>query len=206
MTDRAASVAPRRQDGAVAGEAASSSMATRLSPLSWLRALAQGATRWSVGVPAGHESEVPARGLGFSIGGQRLVSVIGDVLEVLAPPRLTAVPGVRPWVLGVANVRGRLMPVMDLARYLGFEVSAPDGQWRVLVVEDGELYCGLLVEQSFGMLQFEATDAEPVTPVPGRPELTRFLRGGYRQSGRQWRVMDLRSLVREPAFFEVAAS
>ena len=49
---------------------------------------------------------------------------MNDVAEILQPPRLTKVPGVRSWVLGVANVRGRLVPVMDLAGLLGLPSRA----------------------------------------------------------------------------------
>jgi chemotaxis signal transduction protein len=75
----------------------------------------------------------------------------------------------------------------------------------VLVVEDGDLFCGLVVEQSFGMLQFELEDHEPGVGEEPASGLTPWLRGLFRQSGRVWRVMDVRALVREPAFFEVAA-
>lgn len=173
--------------------------------MSLLRNVARGAATCALPLPARQEPVEPWRGLGFSVGGDRLVSELGQVLEVLAPPRLTSIPGVRPWILGVANVRGRLLPVIDLCGYLGVETSAPKSQWRVLVVEDGELYCGLLVEQSFGMMQFEPQEAEEPEEMSLDPAIARFVRGGFRQSARPWRILDVRALVRERAFFDVAA-
>jgi twitching motility protein PilI len=172
---------------------------------SQLRALERGAVTHALPLPAQDEVSEQWRGLGFSLGGTRLVAAVGEVVEVLGLHALTRIPGTRPWILGLANVRGRLLPVLDLAGYLDVEHTGPTSQRRVLVVEDGELFCGLLVEQSFGMLQFELQeyDERPREPAPG--QLDRFLKGAFRLSGRPWRVMDLRSLVREPAFFEVAA-
>ncbi|MCC5871710.1 MAG: purine-binding chemotaxis protein CheW [Gammaproteobacteria bacterium] len=171
-----------------------------------LRNVARSAAAFALPLPAREATVAPWRGLGFNVGGNRLVSELGQVLEVLAPPRVTPIPGVEPWVLGVANVRGRLLPVIDLCAYLGLANTTTRSEWRTLVVEDGDLYCGLLVEQSFGMLQFEPQDAELGDDGKVEPGLARFLRGSFRQSARQWRVMDVRALVREPTFFEVGVS
>lgn len=176
------------------------------SPLAPLLALARGASAHALPLPARQATVEPWRGLGFNVGGNRLVSALGQVLEVLAPPRLTPIPGVKPWIMGVANVRGRLLPVVDLCSYLGLDNTAGRAQWRVLVVEDGELYCGLMVEQSFGMLQFEPQEAVMDSDDDVEAGLAPYLRGSYRQSARQWRVMDVRALVREPGFFDVGAA
>lgn len=179
---------------------------SRLAGMAALEELARSAAVFALPLPARQATVEPWRGLGFNVGGNRLVSELGQVLEVLAPPRLTPIPGVQNWVLGVANVRGRLLPVMDLCAYLGLANTTGRAEWRTLVVEDGDLYCGLLVEQSFGMLQFEPQEAEAEVDDTVEPGLARFIRGSYRQSARRWRVMDVRALVREPAFFEVGAA
>lgn len=177
----------------------------RSAEMALLREVAASAAAFALPLPASQAAADPWRGLGFNVGGNRLVSEIGQVLEVLATPPLTPVPGVKPWMLGIANVRGRLLPVVDLCGYLGLANTTHHSEWRILVVEDGDLYCGLLVEQSFGMLQFEPQEAEAGEDSAVEPGLVRFLRGSYRQSARQWRVMDVRALAREPTFFEVAA-
>lgn len=176
---------------------------SRPGGMALLREVARSAVTFALPLPARQAVAEPWRGLGFNVGGNRLVSQLGQVLEVLATPRITLIPGVEAWVLGVANVRGRLLPVIDLCAYLGMARTTQRAEWRVIVVEDGDLYCGLLVEQSFGMLQFEPQEAELGDEGTLEPGLARFVRGSYRQSARQWRVMDVRALVREPTFFEV---
>ncbi|WP_227511786.1 chemotaxis protein CheW [Psychrobacter sp. ENNN9_III] len=56
------------------------------------------------------------RGIVFEIGGQRLIAPMGEVSEVLAMPEYTSMPLVKSWMLGIANVRGRLLPITDLAK------------------------------------------------------------------------------------------
>ncbi|NMW25692.1 chemotaxis protein CheW, partial [Rhodanobacter denitrificans] len=58
------------------------------------------------------------RGIGFRVGSRLLVSGIDEINELLAVPVLTPVPGTQPWLLGVANVRGNLVPVIDFGRFL----------------------------------------------------------------------------------------
>src|ERR1700758_3164570 len=57
-------------------------------------------------------------GLGFRLRERWLVAPREDVREVITVPRMTRVPGARPWMLGVANVRGNLLPITDLAQLL----------------------------------------------------------------------------------------
>ena len=54
-------------------------------------------------------------GIGFRLGEHWYVAPMGEVSEVLHEPRFTQLPGVKPWVKGVANLRGRLLPIMTCA-------------------------------------------------------------------------------------------
>lgn len=180
-------------------------MGTATEAYAVLRNMARGAETAALPLPARDVAAEVWRGLGFNVGANRLVSALGEIVEVLGEPAMTPIPGTRPWVMGLSNVRGRLMPVVNLCRYLGLESTNPRSDWRVLVVEDGELLCGLMVEQSFGMMQFGLPDHDPGPGEPTGTRLDAYLRGSFRASGRQWRVMDIRALVREPEFFEVAA-
>ena len=62
------------------------------------------------------------RGIGFRVGRRAFVSGIEEINELLAVPPLTNVPGTQPWLMGVANVRGNLVPAIDLGRFL-FDVE-----------------------------------------------------------------------------------
>lgn len=64
-------------------------------------------------------------GIGFRLGPHWYVAPMGEVAEVLHEPRCTLMPGVKPWVKGVANLRGRLLPVMDLGGFLGLNCPRP---------------------------------------------------------------------------------
>lgn len=155
--------------------------------------------------PLPHKEEVQAQwqGLGFLVGGMRLVSKLGDVSELLPVPKLTTLPAVKPWLAGIANVRGRLIPVVDLHEYLQVPTTLPASQWRVLVVEDGDIVAGLMVEQSLGIQHFleDSYEESDGTELGG---FAPYVTGAFRHGGRVYHDVQLKAILRDEKFFDVA--
>jgi len=143
------------------------------------------------------------QGLGFQIGGLRLVASMGEISEIMQVPKLAPLPGVKSWILGIANVRGRLVPVIDLHDYTGMAPTVPMSRWRVLMVEDEDLVAGLLVEQSLGIQHFLSASYEDAIAeaVEG---LKPYIRGAFRHGGRIYYEAHLKSILRDEKFFDVA--
>jgi twitching motility protein PilI len=142
-------------------------------------------------------------GVGFSLMGRQLVAPMGEVTEILMLPPLTRLPRVQPWVNGVANVRGRLMPVIGLSQWFGARPSANWRSHRALVVESGEVYCGLVVDEVHGLKHF-AADARRAAPADLPGELTPFVDGGYASNEGDWGVFRAARLVAAPRFLDAA--
>ena len=155
--------------------------------------------------PLPHKEEVQAQwqGLGFLVGGMRLVSKLGDVSELLPVPKLTTLPAVKPWLAGIANVRGRLIPVVDLHEYLQVPTTLPASQWRVLVVEDGEIVAGLMVEQSLGIQHF-LEDSYEESDGADLGGFAPYVTGAFRHGGRVYHEVQLKAILRDDKFFDVA--
>lgn len=153
-------------------------------------------------LPQQLEAVVYWRGVGFMLAGQQFAADMGDVAEILQPPKLTKVPGVRSWVLGVANVRGRLVPVMDLAGLLGLPSRANWRSRRVLVIEQDDYLVGLLVDAVLGMQQFAVDRRTEELNIDAA--LQRFAPYGFERDGRLWPVFQLRDLIQAPEFMQVA--
>jgi twitching motility protein PilI len=142
-------------------------------------------------------------GVGFALLGQRLVAPMGEVSEILMMPPLTRLPRVQPWVRGVANVRGRLLPLISLAGWFGRKPSTNWRSHRALVVEEGEIYCGLVVDEVFGLKHF-AADARRET-ASGLPEaLLPYIDGGFSAVEGDWTVFRAARLLADPGFLDAA--
>ena len=142
-------------------------------------------------------------GIGFMLDGVRYVAPLEQVSEILISTSYTRLPGVHSWMKGVANVRGRLMAVMDLAGFLEKATSLQEKRRRLLVIDQGELYTGLTVDDVFGMQHF---DVETFIEEPeGVDEAVQpYIEGAYQRDGEVWQVFSLLQLASDPRFLQVA--
>lgn len=143
-------------------------------------------------------------GIGFRIGDYQLVTPMEQVSEILDYPVLTVVPGTKNWVKGVANIRGNLLPILDLKGFVTGSLTDIKRQSRVLVVHHHGISVGLLVDESLGLQHF--LDEEHSKGAPNLdPTINRFLSGAYHQGNKQWWVIDFYQLVESTEFMHVAA-
>lgn len=151
--------------------------------------------------------------LGVQIAGRNWLVDMVDISEVLPLPALTAVPFTRPWFRGVANVRGNLYSVVDMAAYehsgtaastssggSGQAASAGSGQAsgdannRVLLVADRFAFnVALLVDRVLGLRDARTWSQ---SEVDGQIE--------YRdEQGVSWRKLDVRGLLGQAEFLQI---
>jgi twitching motility protein PilI len=139
------------------------------------------------------------RGVGFRLGQRRLVSSFEEVVEILSLPPVTPVPGAQPWMLGVANVRGNLLPVVDLKQFLeGERTLVHEGQ-RVLVVRQSGGNVAVIIDELFGQRTFNDTHR---APMDGEDEgrYGQLVGQVYRLNDVSWGVFSMQTLTRTPEF------
>lgn len=173
-------------------------------PFAMLLELAERSASHARGLPARVDIKPHWSGIGFSLNGCRMVTPMGEVAELLHLPGSTRLPGVQGWVRGVANVRGRLLPLIDLEAYFGGTLTGPRGRQRVLVLEHGELYAGLIVNHVYGMQHFPIDSYVDELPEALWP-MAGFVAGGYRHNDMEWTVFSPRRLAQDRRFYNAAA-
>jgi len=121
-----------------------------------------------VAEPVAAQGADPIRHVIFRVAGERFALPLGVVREVVLPqPPFALVPRVSEAVRGVMNLRGRVLPVVDLAPLVGLPAQPlVGGQGQVLVLEREKRSLGFLIGQVMGV--------EPVAlPPPGDDPLLR---------------------------------
>ncbi|EPJ82277.1 MAG: chemotaxis protein CheW [Pseudomonas sp.] len=143
-------------------------------------------------------------GIGFRMGGRCYVAPMGEISEILHEPRYAALPGVKPWVRGIANLRGRLLPIMDLCSFFGHELSQVRRQRRVLVVEHQDVFAGLIVDEVLGLQHFSQLSLMP--PQSGELDsvIAPYIRGQFLRE-QAWLVFSPWALAQSPGFMDVAS-
>jgi twitching motility protein PilI len=144
-------------------------------------------------------------GVALRMAGDLYLVAREETREVLGvPASTTRVPGAKAWIKGLANVRGQLLPIIDLRHFLGSGVTPITRNTRVVVVNHREIPAGLLVDEVLGFRRFsEAEFSGDAPPTVARCE--RYLAGAFRRANEQWPVLSLRSVLESPAFTEAAA-
>jgi len=81
----------------------------------------------------------------FRVGDESFALPVGQVLEVAVLGSLAPVPGAPPSVLGVRNLRGQVLPVIDLAGLLG--TARPHGAQKLVITEEAGRRAGLAIDE-----------------------------------------------------------
>ncbi|MCZ6475668.1 MAG: chemotaxis protein CheW [Gammaproteobacteria bacterium] len=144
------------------------------------------------------------RGIGFSVGRRRLVTAMADISEVMHCPKLARVPGAKLWLMGVANRRGSLLPVVNLQGFLLGQPAPLDRESRILVVEQDEILSGLAVEEVFGVKHFLGEQRQ-AHATASEDWLSPYVVGSFDVADETWEVFDVHALIAAPAFMQVAA-
>ncbi|BCD98014.1 chemotaxis protein CheW [Marinagarivorans cellulosilyticus] len=160
----------------------------------------------SLPIPAEGDEAPRQSGIGFSLLGRRFIAPMGQIAEMLEIPPSTRLPGVQPWVIGLANVRGRLLPLFDMAVFFGGTSLGQRRQQRALVIDTDQLYSGLVVDQAYGMQHFTSDlYKEHVDDVPDA--VAPFVKGGYVDaSGVSWALFDMYAIANFSKFMNAASA
>jgi len=144
-------------------------------------------------------------GIGFRIGEEQFVASRDQVREVLMlPEMMTRVPGAKRWLLGIANLRGHLLPLVDLKMMLGSGRTSMRRTTRVISVNHRDIPAGLVVDEVQGFRRFmnnEYTDQWSQTAV----RCDRYISGAYQRGQDSWPIFGLHDLLESSSFLQAAA-
>lgn len=133
----------------------------------------------------------------FQLGKEMYGADISVVREVGPLQRVTRVPRTPAYVEGVTNLRGRVIPVIDLRRRLGLPVTAATKATRIAVAEIDGGQVGMVVDAVVEVLRVPASVVEPPPPMFSKVERENVL-GVAKVDGRLIILLDLaRVLARE---------
>jgi len=172
--------------------------------LGLLAELEQRSRETALGLPQTEVRRDLWQGLSFVLSGVRLVSSMSEITEMLSyPDQITRVPGASPWMLGVANVRGNLLPVLDLQAYLGGKPVVPGKSTRVLVINQRGVLTGVMVTSVLGMRHFD--EQQRVTNARVEGAIGAYVYDAFNVNGEIWPVFSMLALSVDPGFRSAAA-
>ncbi|QEP43716.1 chemotaxis protein CheW [Ectothiorhodospiraceae bacterium BW-2] len=176
------------------------------NPARLLWQIDQQVRRYASPLPQRIELKANWEGIAFRIFDTPMVVSVEQVAEILLDFRVTVVPGVKAWVLGVANVRGVLLPMLDLPTLLGDHSRVALNRKKVFIVNHAGMSAGLCIDEVIGIRRFDEGDYQRGDGGVTLPQLRTLIQGSYRDNDdRQWPVVDLYRLMEQDEFLQIAA-
>jgi twitching motility protein PilI len=143
---------------------------------------------------AGSQAGQRASTLGVQIGDGYWLVEMSDISEVLPVPSVTEVPLTRRWFWGVANVRGNVYSLVDMADFLEYGETAREGGSRALLISPRYGFStGLVVSRVLGLRNAHEW--------PSREQDGQVIHTD--DQGQVWRKLDMSALLKQPQFLQI---
>ena len=152
-----------------------------------------------IDIAALEQAEEEWVGVGFRVGDSKLITSMSNVKEILDLPEITMVPGVKSWVVGVANVRGSLLPIMDMKGFLLGDDIKQRHKGRVIVIDYKGFNTGLVVEEIYGMRHFREIDSS-YDAADVDENISPYIDRVYKQDDEHWPVFDFNKMTQDVRF------
>ncbi|WP_041361491.1 chemotaxis protein [Nautilia profundicola] len=132
---------------------------------------------------------------------------VAKVREIIKMPELTELPGSEDYIEGIFDLRGVVVPVVDLAKWMGIEVpdeSEAPIKKRVIITEFNNILIGFIVHDAKRIRRISWADIEPAQFGVGQGKLDRSKITGITriENGEILLILDLESIVEEMGLFE----
>ena len=140
--------------------------------------------------------------VGFELAGQKYAFRIERIQEIITPGRITVIPEVPAYVAGVSNLRGTIIPVVDLRLLFGLPERSVDSDTRTIVVNVGSRIMGCTVDSVSQVMRINADQIHPAptTVAAGGP---RYIEGFARVNDDLLILLDVDNLLDPTTLDEV---
>ena len=138
--------------------------------------------------------------LGVMIGQRRWLLSLQEAGEILSVGAITKVPLTHGWYLGLLNVRGNLISVIDFAQFLGQASTVQDKESRIVAFAPGLAFnCGLLVNRVLGLRNVAEMEKSMAGEGAAQWSSHRYVD----RESQEWIELDLSLVVQDPQFLHV---
>ncbi len=126
--------------------------------------------------PDNHAAQDVNRFVTFHLDAEKYGINVMQVREVLKVSEIAPVPGAPDFVLGIINLRGNVVTVIDTRQRFGLQPRDADDATRIVIIEEGEQVVGMVVDSVAEVMNIPANEIE-VAPNVGNDESAKFIHG-----------------------------
>lgn len=119
-----------------------------------------------------------------------------QVQEVLRMTDVAPVPGAPHFVMGIVNLRGNVVTVLDTRKLLHLDSGEITDNSRIMIIETRKMTVGLLVDSVAEVANISASEIDP-PPTVGKEDTSRYIQGVYSTEDQILILIDLDKLIRD---------
>ena len=139
----------------------------------------------------------------FSLNETNMAIPLSRVLEIGHLPDITSLPNLPGWILGVCNIRGEVVSMVDLKRFFGMPSQGAARNGRYLIIGNPQIKLGLTVDRIMGILRMDKLQTQMQAAPYSEKEIAPFIKGVVVQAKRLLNVIDADKLLSAPKMIEI---
>ena len=137
--------------------------------------------------------------IGLHIGEEEFLFPIEVMNEIIMVNQLTFVPGAPQFIEGVINLRGTILPAINLRRMMGMETAPPTMHSRIIIAHFEEHMIGLIVDGITYVISLKPDDVQNQT-LPGKGPGTELITGISKRGEKVNGILDISKILSETGF------
>lgn len=135
----------------------------------------------------------PIQWVTFRLGDELYGINVMQVQEVLRMPDIVPVPGAQNYVIGIINLRGNVVTVIDLRNRFGLPPRDSEDSTRIIIIEADDQVIGIMVDSVAEVVELRSAEIE-MAPSVGNEESARYIQGVCSRGGVLLILVDLNKL------------
>ena len=141
----------------------------------------------------------------FTIEDTRLAIPLSNTLEIGDQPDITPLPNLPKWVLGISNIRGEIISLINFKAFLGISSSGAKGEQRFIIIRNQEIKVGIIVDKIMGILSLDPSDGEIQNNPYRKGEIANYIQGTAVTREGVTNILDIDKLLSSPRMNEFKA-
>lgn len=138
----------------------------------------------------------------FHLAGESYGINVMAVQEVLRYQEIAPVPGAPDYVLGIINIRGKVISVISTRRRFGLPEGEVDDEARIVIVEIGDYIIGIVVDSVAEVVYIRNSEID-VTPATGQDDGSRYIQGVCQRGEQLLILLDLEKMISQEELAEI---
>jgi chemotaxis signal transduction protein len=141
----------------------------------------------------------------FTIEDVQFAIPLSNTLEIGHQPDITPLPNLPKWILGISNIRGEIISLINFKAFLGIPSSGAKGERRFIIIHNQDIKVGIIVDRIMGILSLDQSDSEIQSNPYRKGEIANYIKGAAVSGESVTNILDIDGLLSSPRMTDFKA-